>query len=89
MTKFPMNKKGSFSLIGMLIVLGLICFFTYYIINLYFSPRMVQRLSGDEPAVSGGNSAPQYQSIISHTRDKVEELNKKSFEQMKQIEELK
>ncbi len=86
--KFLGNIKGSFSLIGMLVVLGLVCFFAYYIISIYFSPQIVQRLTGNVGVVSVNDSSPAYQSIISSTRDKVEEINKKSFNQLKQIEEL-
>ena len=88
MIKYLRNEKGFFALIGMLVVLALICFFVYYVINVYFGLQVAQQ-AGVSGTVSSDNNAPaNYKSIISSTRDKVEELNKKSFDQLKQTEGL-
>ncbi len=86
MAKYPGNEKGFFALIGMLVALALICFFVYYMMNNYFKPVL------SVPAQSGlgsgsENSGSNYQSIISNTRNKVEEINKKSTDSLKQAEE--
>jgi len=87
MVKYLGDKKGFFSLIGMLIALALICFFVYYMMNTYFKTQTFLPDSVDVTSGSG-NTAANYQSIISNTRDKVEELNKKSLDQLKQAEEI-
>ena len=87
MVKYLGDKKGFFSLIGMLIALALICFFVYYMMNTYFKTQTFLPGSVNVTSASG-NTAANYQSIISNTRDKVEELNKKSLDQLKQAEEI-
>jgi hypothetical protein len=86
MSKYPGNEKGFFALIGMVVTLGLICFFVYYMMNNYFKPAL------SVPAQSGlssgsENSGANYQSLISNTRNKVEEINKKSMDSLKQAED--
>lgn len=86
MLKYLGNKKGFFSLIGMLIALALICFFVYYMMNTYFK---TQTSLPDSVGVSSGsgNAVANYQSIVTNTKNKVEEINKKSLDQLKQAEE--
>jgi hypothetical protein len=86
MARYPGNEKGFFSLIGMLVALALICFFVYYMMNNYFKaqvsvPESVGVNSGS------GNSPANYQSIITNTRNKVEDINKQSMDSLKQAEE--
>ncbi len=86
MIKYPGNEKGFFSLIGMLVALALICYFVYYMMNTYFKAEVTL------PESAGINSGPvnpgaNYQSVITNTRQKIEEVNKKSFDQLKQVEE--
>lgn len=88
MIKYLHNEKGFFTLIGMLVALVLLCFFVYYLINVYFSPQVAQQAGVSGPVSSGNNAAASYKSIVSDTRDKIEELNKKSLDQLKQIEGL-
>jgi hypothetical protein len=86
MAKYPANEKGFLSLIGMLVTLALICFFVYYMMNNYFKATV------SVPAQSGlssgsENGVANYQSIVTNTRDKVETINKKSLDQLKQVED--
>jgi len=82
------NEKGFFTLIGMLVALALLCYFVYYLINVYYSPNVAQQPGVSGPVSLGNNSVVNYGSIVSDARKKVEELNKKSFDQLKQIEGL-
>ncbi|MCX5708446.1 MAG: hypothetical protein NTY14_05695 [Candidatus Omnitrophica bacterium] len=86
MAKYPGNEKGFFSLIGMIVSLALICFFVYYMMNNYFKAQVSVP---DESGLSSGSesSSVNYQSIISNTRNKVEEINKKSMDSLKQAED--
>jgi hypothetical protein len=86
MAKYPGNEKGFFSLIGMLVALALICFFVYHMMNNYFKATVsVPAQSG--LSSSSQNSGVSYQSVITNTRSKVEEINKKSADSFNQAEE--
>ena len=86
MIRYQFNEKGFASLIGMLVALALICFFVYYMMNTYFKAQVsLPESAGINPGP--GNSVVNYQSIISNTRNKVEEINKKSMDSLKQAEE--
>ena len=84
MIKYLSREKGFASLIGMLVVLGLVCLLTYYLINSYYRPA--QTLQVEEP--QGSKASVSYSTIVSHSRDKVEQINKKSQNQFKQLEEM-
>jgi hypothetical protein len=87
MAKYPGNEKGFFSLIGMVVTLALICFFVYYMMNTYFKTA-VSSVPAESGLSSGSeNSGANYQSIISNTRNKVEDINKKSMDSLKQAEQ--
>ncbi len=86
MGKYPGNEKGFISLIALLVVLALICYFAYYVVNTYFGSQVSLQTSGTG---TGENNVPVgYKSVVSDTRDKLQEINKKSIEQLNQIEEL-
>ena len=86
MIRYHSNEKGFASLIGMLVALALICFFVYYMMNTYFKAQVsLPESSGINPG--GGDSPANYQSVISNTRNKVEAINKKSVDSLKQAEE--
>ena len=92
MKRCPGNEKGFFSLIGMLIALGLICYFVYYMMNTYFKAEFAlpESAAVNSKAINPGtvNSGANYQSVITNTRDKIEEINRKSLDQIKQVEEV-
>lgn len=86
MAKYFGNEKGFFTLIGMLVALVLICFLVYYMMNTYFKTAV------SVPAQSGlssglESSGANYQSIVTNTRNKVEDINKKSGDTLKQAED--
>jgi hypothetical protein len=86
MAKYFGNEKGFFSLIGMLVALALVCFSVYYMMNTYFKTTV------SVPAQSGLSSGPEsseanYQSIVTNTRNKVEDINKKSMDTLKQADD--
>jgi hypothetical protein len=84
--RYQLNEKGFAGLIGMLVALALICFFVYYMMNNYFKAQVsLPESAGIIPG--SGNSPVNYQSIVTNTRDKMEEINKKSLDQLKQVEE--
>jgi hypothetical protein len=86
MIKFKSDEKGFASLIGMVVALALICFFVYYMMNTYFKAQVSLPESVGINS-SSGNSVTNYQSIVTNTRNKVEEINKKSMDALKQAEE--
>ncbi len=89
MDKYPRNEKGFISLIAMLVVLALVCFFAYYGINTYFGSQSMREISGTGSGSTGENNVPVgFKSVVSDTRNKLQEINKKSVEQLNQIEEV-
>jgi hypothetical protein len=86
MRKYLPDEKGFVSLIGMLVALALICFFVYYMMNTYFKAQVSLP---EQAGVSAGpgNTGANYQSIITNTREKVETINKKSMDSLKQTED--
>ena len=71
-----MNKKGFVSLIGMLLTLGIIIFLVYILLNTYLKPTIMD------------SETSSYKSIADGVRDRVEEINKKTLEQTKQLQNL-
>ncbi len=90
MGKYTGNEKGFISLIAMLVVLALVCFFAYYVVNTYFGSQSMRETLGTCEVSTGENKVPVgFKSVVSDTRNKLQEMNKKSIEQFNQIEELK
>jgi len=86
--EYPRNEKGFISLIALLVVLALICYFAYYVVNAYFGSQVSRQTLETEAINAGKSNIPAgYRSVVSDTRDKLQEINKKSAEQMNQIEE--
>ena len=87
MAKYLRDQKGFLSLISMLVTLAIICFCVYYMMKNYFSPQIAGMAGVSSPGLSG-NVMGSAQSIVSSTREKVDEINRKSQEQMNQLEQL-
>ncbi len=88
MKKFPANEKGFLGLIEMLAVLGVICFLAYFLINNYLKPHVL--LEAEDP---GGNDQPahapiSYSSVLSKTKEKVEQINERTKDRYQQFDEL-
>jgi hypothetical protein len=80
------REAGFFTLIGILVALALVCIFVYFVINTYFNPQIPRQEGVTAP--SGSSTVNNYQSIIGSTKEKINEMNTKTLEQLKQVESI-
>jgi hypothetical protein len=90
MKKFPLNEKGFLGLIEMLVVLVLICFSAFFLVNKYFKPQISKQQAEDSGLneEGSGRGPISYTSVISKTRDKVEQINERTQDRYKQFDGL-
>jgi hypothetical protein len=86
---FYRQKSGFLSILGLLITLVIISVLVYYLLNTYFKTAgiPVQQKSG--PGSSAGINTSSYQSIISSSRNAVDNINKRSQSQLDELMGIK
>ncbi len=77
------NNSGFFVLLGFVFTLAIICIISYLAVKVYFKKPVIDEGMGE--SLSGQVVAPSnYQSVLSSTRNKIEDINKKHLNELNQ-----
>jgi ABC-type phosphate transport system permease subunit len=83
------EAKGSFfALLELLLVLIIVLFLAYKGLNTYFKKPVLDRTTEKEFSEQGINTTS-YQSVISGTKEKIEDISKKHTENLDRLNDIK
>ncbi len=77
------DNSGFLGLLSLVFTLAIICFISYFAFKVYFKKPIVGEWAGESLSVQGAPPS-NYQSVLSSTRNKIEDINKKHLEELNQ-----
>jgi len=82
-----MKKKFNkgFGFIGILLVLAIICFLFYKVMNLYFKKTPTINKETQKTLSEQGINTANYKSIVDSTREKVQDIQAQHFKELEEI----
>ncbi len=79
------KSKGSFTFIGLLLVLAIILFLFYKVINLYFKKTPIDK-EAEKVLLEQNINTKNYKTILDNTKERIKDIQ---TQQMKELEKIK
>ncbi len=81
------SRNGCISLVGLILVLGVVCFLVLKMMNVYVHKPVVDE--GIKQMMAGRNSGGRgYDAVLDNIENQVGEINKKAVQREKELEDI-